>query len=421
MQGLIVLGVLVALILLSSFSSFNIGTLAVFAALVLGKLLLGMRATEIASLIQAGTLLNLISLAVFYGFAMENGTAEALIQKVLYRFGKNTKFLPILIFFVSAGMSMAGLGCGNATMIMAPVAMNLATPTGISPLVMATAVACGAAAGGNFPFSYGGLVAAALIEEAGIVPHPAATVMGAAIRNFAVNTVGFCLLFLLQKGKRTTLIVPEAPPLNPIQKKTGCLICAIMICVITPSIFSLLLPCKFTRKLSSILDTSTVLIGGIIAASAMHLAPEREVLKKHVPWMLLIVISGMSMLVGIAQKCGIIEYLGTALNDSVPSWMMKYIVLLIGMTMSLFAGAISVVIPTLYPLIPAIGANAAEIGILYGATLTGATCGGICPYSSGGMVLLGAYPDAQGRRKLLLQLLLMPIYLIVIACVVYTI
>lgn len=421
MQSWIVIGVLIALILFNFFSHINIGPLSVLAALILGRLLLGLNVAQTAALVPAGTLLTLIALSAFYGFALENGTANALIQRILSRLGSKSDKLPLVIFAVSALLSAAGLGCGNTTLVMAPAAMSLAGTAAFSPLVMAAAVSCGAAAGGNFPFSYGGVIAASLIHDAGTLVDPASTVLNAAFRNFMVNAIAFLTLYIAKKGPKSRIPVQQAPPLNQIQRKTVRLITVVIFCTILPGVLALLFPCPFSKSLSNFLDTSTVMIAGVIAASALHLAPEREVLKKHVPWGLLVIISGMCMLIGIARKCGIIDLLGDTLGNSIPQGIMKYVLLLISMTMSLFAGAISVVVPSLYPIVPTIGGSAANTALYYGAILTGATCGGISPYSSGGMLILGAYPKEQGRRKLLLQLLLMPFYITAIAFIVYTI
>ncbi len=425
MQAILVLGVIITLIIFSFFSKFNIGSPAVLASLLLGRVLLGMGVAQTAGFIPAGTILTLIALSVFYGFALENGTAEVIIQKILYRFGRRSDWMPLLIFTISALLSAAGLGCGNATLIMAPIAMSLVSSTSTSPLIMAVAVSCGSAAGGNFPFSYGGMVASDLIENAEHIHNATPVIFDSAMHNLVINLVAFLVLCIFCRGKKTSekpsVEVKENISFNRIQQKTFRLTCGTMFCSITPCLLSLIIPCQFTEQLADIFDICTVLIVGIILAKAMHLAPEREILKKHVPWMLLIVISGMSMLIGIARECGILELLSQIYAESVPGGFRQYLILAVSMVMSLFAGAISVVIPTMYPLVPAIASSVSEMSLMYGMILTGATCGGISPYSSGGMILLGAYPDNQKRRKLLLQLLIMPFYLTLIACLIYAI
>ena len=421
MQAILVLGVIIALIIFSFFSKFNIGSPAVLASLLLGRVLLGMGAAQTAGFIPTGTILTLIALSVFYGFALENGTADVVIQRILYRFGRRSDWMPLLIFTTSALLSAAGLGCGNATLIMAPIAMSLVSSTSTSPLIMAVAVSCGSAAGGNFPFSYGGMVASDLIENAAYLKNATPLIFDSAMHNLVINLVAFLVLYVFCRREKTSIKVKEHVSFNRIQRNTFRLTCGTMFCSITPCTLSLIIPCKFTEQLADIFDISTVLIVGIIIAQAMHLAPEREILRKHVPWMLLIVISGMSMLIGIARECGILELLSQIYTESVPDGFRQYLVMIVSMVMSLFAGAISVVIPTMYPLVPAIASSASEMSLMYGMILVGATCGGISPYSSGGMILLGAYPDNHKRRKLLLQLLIMPFYLTLIACLIYAI
>ena len=419
----LVLGTIVALIAISFFFDFNIGPLAVLSALLIGKICLGLSSSKVVAMAPAGTILTMVVLSAFYGFAMENGTAEALIAHLLERFGRRLSLLPVVVFFLTALLSGVGLGSGNATMIMAPIALTIAAEAAFDPLSMAAAVGCGAAVGSNLPFSFGGLIAVTLIEESGAMADATPAIMQAAIRNAAIQFICFFAVFLLKHGyKNRGISLQRAPELNPMQKKTAWLILAVVLLSIVPPILDMVIHTPWSSTLSGICDINTVMLLGIIAAMLMKLADVRQIAKKQVPWLLIVVISGMSMLIGIAREGGIVDWLGQVLSKNLPTGLIPCIMLLIGMLMSLFGGAISVVVPTLFPMVPGVAAaTGLNMGSLFGCVLVGATCGGLCPYSTGGMIMMSAYPKVQNRQRFMLGLLCMPFFQTLVSILVYMI
>lgn len=417
----LILMVLACLIAINFFVEFNIGPPAVLCALLIGKICLGLDHTSIIGMIPGSTVFTMIVISGFYGFALENGTAHRLIQKLLNCLGHRTAFIPVLIFGITILLSGAGLGSGNATMIMAPIALGIAGEAAISPLVMAMAVSCGSAIGSNFPFSFGGAIAVSLIEEGGYMGSGTAAIYDAAVKNTVIQTISFLFIFLWKRGfSNQGIPKKELSVMTDKQKKTGILIGAVVGSSIILSVLSGLDLHGFAGKLTGILDINMVLLAGIIFAMAGRLADEREVIRKYVPWMLIVIISGISMLIGIARFCGIVEILGDIFTMNISVSLMPYAVLAAGMLMSLFGGAISIVIPTLFPMVPGIVCGTGlESGFLFGCILNGATCGGISPYSSGGMILLGAYSGQHDRRRFLAELMIMPFYQILVAAVCY--
>lgn len=419
----VVLVAIAALIAISFLFEFNIGPLAVLAAFVIGRVFMDASSGSLVGMIPGSTILTLILLSAFYGFALENGTANVLIQRMLNRLGQKMSLFPIGMFALTTVLSGIGLGSGNATMIAAPIAMAIAAEADIAPLAMAMAVGCGAAVGSNFPFSFGGLIAVTLIEESGALANATPAIMGAALRGTLIQVLSFFAVFLQQKGYRNSGMTQKTvPDMTSVQKKTAVLIGVVVAASVLPPVADMLLQSPVTSALAGYCDINTVMLVGIVAAMLMHLGDERIIIRKHVPWMLIVVISGMSMLIGLAKQSGIVQLLGSAVSRNLPLSTVQYVLLLIGMMMSLFGGAISIVIPTLYPMVPGIAAaTGLDIGRLYGCVLVGATCGGLSPYSSGGMILMSAYPSDRHRRKFMLGLLCMPLLQSAISMLVYAI
>ena len=91
----------------------NTGIIALAFAFIIGNLVMGMKINDIVAYFPTTIVFWLISIAVFFNYATENGTMEVLGKKLLFAMGGNAKMIPIAIALVSA--IVGGLGAGAST------------------------------------------------------------------------------------------------------------------------------------------------------------------------------------------------------------------------------------------------------------------------------------------------------------------
>lgn len=79
----------------------NTGIIAMAFAFVIGICVMGMKASNIISYWPTTIVFYLLSIALFFNYATENGTMHVMGQKLLYAMGGNAKLVPFAIAIVS--------------------------------------------------------------------------------------------------------------------------------------------------------------------------------------------------------------------------------------------------------------------------------------------------------------------------------
>ncbi|WP_339003000.1 hypothetical protein LDK17_09945 [Fusobacterium polymorphum] len=125
----------------------------------------------------------------------------------------------------------------------------------------------------------------------------------------------------------------------------------------------------------------------------LKVGDEKAAIKK-IPWGVLILISGVSVLMNVTKTMGGIDLLADILSSMMNDKTAPSIIGLTAGLMSWFSSANGVVFPTLIPtvskIVADIGGNISAIELII-AIVGGATVAGISPLSTGGSLILAAY------------------------------
>ena len=136
--------------------------------------------------------------------------------------------------------------------------------------------------------------------------------------------------------------------------------------------------------------------------SALNLAKTADVVKNKIPWTTIIMICGMSTLIGLAVDMGVADAIGGWMSGSVPTFLIAPMFVLLSGLLSFVTTGPAVIFPLFIPMLPAIAAATGlspaglTIAIFAG---TGAT--GLSPFSQGGSMALIGCKDDEMREKLL--------------------
>lgn len=397
----------------------NMGIVSICAAFFIGCFLLDTSPGTLKEFIPIKVIFPVVSITLFYGFALENGTLQKLVQRLLHNDKRKPTLLPILIFLICVCMGLLGIDAGSTVIIMAPISMTLTTLMGLDVVTVAAALLMGAPMGGNYMFGNGGNIIRALLEENMSMEQSLSTAATGFWDGTIVFTILFFLVFFVRLVRTKDRLVSEsavpkglAPsqPFTPLQKKNLILIGAVVFFVAVSSILSVAFPGTPLTHFAKKMDIGFLALFGSLIASCMNLGDLNHILRKHVPWKILIMLSGISVLMGVAKACGLIEFLSNALSENVPVLLIPAAVVLIAGVMSLFSSAISVVIPTLFPMVPAIAASCGlPLGLIYSCIVLGASLTGTSPFSTGGALVIGSTPENKARDKLVYQQLLIAV------------
>lgn len=398
----IALGILLA-IFLGYITRINIGFYAIAFAYLLGAFGLGLDTSEIIDFWPINIFFVILTVTLFYGFAMVNGTLEKLAGHMLYSARRIPWALPLIIF--AAATIIAALGAGFYTVVafMAPMALLLSHKTGLSMVISAMAVNYGALAGANFMTSQSGVIFRSLMGNAGVESSEAfgiSTAIFATTITIPIVVIGGYLVFF--RKKLNIQIEPEKPePFGRKQKQTLTLILALMSILLILPILHIILPENETIEfVNSKADISFMAMIFVIISLLLRLGDEKKVISS-VPWNTLIMISGVGMLIQVAIEAGVIDQLAEWVSTNIPLLFIPVIMVVIGMLMSLFASTLGVVAPALFPVVPGIAAATGfSPMLLFVSIIVGAQASAISPFSSGGSLILGSAPKSINQTVL---------------------
>ncbi|MBC6805184.1 C4-dicarboxylate ABC transporter [Acinetobacter baumannii] len=363
----------------------------------------------------------ILSVTLFYNFALANGALEKLASHLLYKCRKFPQFLPLAIFF--AATIIAGLGAGFYTVLafMAPITLLLCKKTNMNMIIGGMAANYGALAGANFMTSQSGIIFRSLMENTGISSQTAFSYSSGIFVLTLIIPIAVLGIYTLWNRKSNSIVIEDQKPepFDKKQKQSIFLIILMMSIVLVFPILHLVFPdVKTISFLNSKIDIAFLAITFSLISLLMKLADEKKVIAL-VPWGTLIMICGVGMLIALGVKLGIITTLSEWLANNVPVWVIPVLLCLISAIMSVFSSTLGVVAPTLFPIVPALALTSGlNPLVLFICIVVGAQSTAISPFSSGGSLIMASAPADIDKTKFFNQLLFKAIPVGVIAALI---
>ncbi len=399
----------------------NIGFFTIAFAYLIGCFGMGLKPSEVIELWPVKIFFIILSVTLFYNFALANGALEKLASHLLYKCRKFPQFLPLAIFF--AATIIAGLGAGFYTVLafMAPITLLLCKKTNMNMIIGGMAANYGALAGANFMTSQSGIIFRSLMENTGISSQTAFSYSSGIFILTLIIPIAVLGIYTLWNRKSNSIVIEDQKPepFDKKQKQSIFLIVLMMSIVLIFPILHLVFPdVKTISFLNSKIDIAFLAITFSLISLLMKLADEKKVIAL-VPWGTLIMICGVGMLIALGVKLGIITTLSEWLANNVPVWVIPVLLCLISAIMSVFSSTLGVVAPTLFPIVPALALTSGlNPLVLFICIVVGAQSTAISPFSSGGSLIMASAPADIDKTKFFNQLLFKAIPVGVIAALI---
>ncbi|MCI9156350.1 MAG: hypothetical protein HFF44_05325 [Lawsonibacter sp.] len=398
----------------------RITPMALTFAFLIGCGVMGLPPKQLLSYAPLNVMFDIMAISFFFGFAAENGTLEAVTKRVVHRMRRVRALLLPAMFAVSYIVALSGAGISTPA-FMAPIAFAICSEMALRPSAVYAAVACGAVAGSNFMYSGGGIVTLGLVAQA----YDMDAAFDVTVKSFLISTV-ICLAFflavyVLQKGWKCKEVPREGEePLTPVQKKTLLLLAAVVAVVILPPFAAQLTGNPLLSQLSRRLEVGFVMMAGGCTAAVLGLADDGKVLRFHVPWPTIVMLGSMSILIGVGREAGMVDLLAGSISDFLPRTLVAPALALAGGLMSVFSSAISVVLPTMFPMVPQLaGLTGLPPQMLFMAIFVSSTLTGTSPLSTMGSMTLGGCDRDEDRSRLFYQVILYPFLLLAIVVALF--
>ena len=380
----------------------NIGIVAFLFAFLIGTMLMGKTIAEVLSYFPTSLFYTLMVVSYFYGYASENGAFTSLSKWMIYALRKRLKLLPLFIYLVSFVVAATGAGAGPTPAIMAPVAFALAEQVGFSPVSAVLAVNLGVLSGGIQTWTSTGVLFSGMAEA--YVGREAAIAAGWGYGFILLIIPAIFYLFVYLYYQRKTVIkytvLDKPEPLDKRQKHSLMVIGLMLLFIIPPGFADIFFNIPQLSWFTSRFDIKVLCLIGIIINSALGLGDSRKVVKDHIPWATIVMVCGMTTMIGLVAETGVADIMGSWLGNNVhSSLILPFIIIISGLLSFITGGAAEIfalVMPMFVSLSEASGISLAALSI---ALYAGCGSTGMSPFSQGGAMALSGCKDEAVREK----------------------
>lgn len=332
-----------AAILISCISRINVGFLSVALAFIVGVLFGGMSVAELMAGFPGSLFLTLTGVTLLFSQASVNGTLDALTRRSVRLAKGNAGIIPVIFFLLSAALSTLGAGNIATAALIAPVAMSVAGRMGISGFLMTIVVCSGANAGTFSPLAPPGVVANRLLEGMGISGQQWPAYSNNFIAQAFIGLGGYFLLggyrLFTRAGVASESLTCSEQPVSDSritwdQKLTLAVIVSLMVVV------------SFLKV--------DVGMAAFLAASILTLlrAADEEAAVKAIPWNIILMVCGVTVLISILDRKGGMDLFTTLLARFATESSVTGVIALVTGLISVYSSSSGVVMPAFLPMIP---------------------------------------------------------------------
>jgi di/tricarboxylate transporter len=381
---------LVAAIAASCVTKWNIGVLAMVLAWAVGSLAAGMSAAQVAAGFPAQLFLTLAGVTLLFTQAQVNGTLDVIATRALGLCRGNAGLVPILFFLIATLLSTAGPGSIAAAALLAPPAMAIAGRAGIPAILMAILVCDGASAGSVSPFTPAGVIVESNFGRIGLQNQ----IWQTWAVNFAAHSMAAALAYVLFGGRRLFRVRLETESQSDVSMGarhwiTLGAVAALMAGVIVAGI-----------------NVGFGALACAIILAALRAAPDAEAIRK-MPWNVIVLVTGMTLLISILERTEGIELFSDLLAGAATPGTITGVVAFVTGLVSAYSSTSGVVLPAFLPTAPDLvaklgGGDALTIGW---SMIIGAHLVDVSPLSTIGAMSLAAAPPGEDTRRLFNRLL----------------
>ena len=328
---------LVIAMIVSCFTQLNVGVLALALAWIVGVYVGSMTLNEVLAGFPVQLFLTLAGVTLLFTQAHLNGTLDRIAHAAVRLCRGNVGLIPVM-FFVLGGV-IASVGPGNVATaaMLAPMAMAVAGRAAIPAFLMAIMVGNGAQAGALSPFAPTGIIVNGLMDKIGLAGFEFRTYA----TNFAAHViVAFAGYFILGGWKlfsrryETTAGDGSETPFSPAHWVTIATVLAMLGVVL------------FLNA-----NIGMAAFTGAVVLAALRVADHEQAIRR-MPWVPILMVSGVSVLVALLEKTGGLDLFTSILARlSTPGTLTGTIAFATGI-ISVYSSTSGVVLPAFLPTVP---------------------------------------------------------------------
>jgi di/tricarboxylate transporter len=332
------LGALVIVMIVSCTTQLNVGVLAIAFAWVVGVFIAGLTPREVLAAFPYDLFIILAGVTLLFTQAQLNGTLDRVAHHAVRLCRGNKGLMPVTFFLLGAIIASAGPGNISTAAMLGPMAMTVAARASIPPFLMALMVGNGAQAGALSPVAPTGLIVSKLMaEKVGLPGHELETYL-ANLFAHAIVAFGGYLLFggwkLFGSSFREEAVDPAQ---HRFERKHW----------ITLGVIAIVLVPVLTMRA----HIGMAAFAGATVLAALGVADHEQTIRR-MPWTPIIMVCGVSVLVGLLEKTGGLDLFSAMLARFATESTLTGFVALVTAVISVYSSTSSVVLPAFLPTVP---------------------------------------------------------------------
>lgn len=375
---------LVLAIVIGTVKRINIGIMGLITACVL-SLIAQIPVKEVAGGFGSLLFLRLVAIQMLVCIAQSNGTMKVLSSKII-QIGcrKNIRLFPVIVFVAIVLCTLIGF---DVTFLIPPFLVSIAYQLKLDPLKIFFPYALAFIAASASPLAVSGANLNSVAEGAGLAPVG----WNAVVVGLLTSCIMFGIFYFYFGWNKQQSVSIEDVSQENFSKEHILTVLGFLAYVVFTTVF------KFD-----------ILVGAAIVCFVLFLinAAKPQQVIGSLPWNILIMIGGMSVLSNVVVVMGGVQLLSDIIAAVANPVIVVALFLIIAAAMSFFSSGNGVVIPTLVPVVAsmtAAGLAGQETAMVIAVAL-GAGSTGISPMSTIGGNWISCYdsvfqPTEQERQK----------------------
>ena len=338
------LGALAIAIVVSCTIRLHVGFLAISLAWVVGVYLADMSAAEVMSGFPTRLFLTLAGVTLLFSQAQANGTLDLIAHKAVEFCRGNVGVMPMMFFLLSFVLASIGPGNIASTAIIAPMGMAVAGQVGVPAFLMAIMIGNGANAGSLSPIAPTGVIVNGVMDDIGLGGNEMLTYVNNMMAHVVI-AFGAYFLFggwrLLGRTHAGAVEVPGAgggPSASAVFERRHW---------ITMGVVAALLAGVILFDV----DVGLGAFGCAVVLALLRAGDETEAIKL-MPWRVMMMVCGVTVLVSVLDETGGLELFTRVLAGVSTANTVTAVMAFTTGFISIYSSTSGVVLPAFLPTVP---------------------------------------------------------------------
>jgi di/tricarboxylate transporter len=328
---------LVIAMIVSCFTQLNVGVLALALAWIVGVYFGSMSLNEVLAGFPVQLFLTLAGVTLLFTQAHLNGTLDRIAHASVRLCRGNVGLIPVMFFALGGVIASVGPGNVATAAMLAPMAMAVAGRAAIPAFLMAIMVGNGAQAGALSPFAPTGIIVNGLMDKIGLAGFEFRTYATNFAAHLIVAFAGYLLLGgwkLFGRSYEATAGDGSETPFSAAHWVTMAIVLAMLGAVL------------FLNA-----NIGMAAFTGAVVLAALRVADHEQAIRR-MPWVPILMVSGVSVLVALLEKTGGLDLFTSILAGlSTPGTLTGTIAFATGL-ISVYSSTSGVVLPAFLPTVP---------------------------------------------------------------------